>query len=244
VAAASVVAVYTSVQGDGGNNGLAVTTDGAPADDDHLVVAMCVNANADTLTPPGGWAELTVSDNSIAVSGGLIRAWLLLDPAGATTYAWTAATSTRRSIIGALVRGADPAAFIDVKDSRQSGPGTNHTPPTLASTVADTLVLDFFGLRQFAPDVANWDVPVGLSATEHADVQGGDSNNNIRLACGSFVQAAAGSVSTTPWTNSDTFEDSIGIRLVIRPVAGGAGALATPSPLVAPTAAVVRASTW
>lgn len=218
-------AAYSSVQGDGGNVGLAITTDTTPDTGDYLVVCICVNANGDTITAPGGWTEATVSDNSIATSGGQIRAYYLKDPADSTTYTWTVVSSTRRSIVGVLVRGADGTTFVDVKESNQSAPGANHTPPSLTSTVDNVGVVDFAGLRQFSPDTANWTVPAsGLSWTEQKDVQGADSNNNVRLACGTAVAGAAGALSTTVWTQADTNEDSIIIRLAVRPASSGTNA--------------------
>lgn len=242
-------AAYSSVQGDGGNNGLAITTGTETEADDVLVVGMCVNGNADTITPPGGWTEATVGDNSIATTGGQIRAWYLVDPADSTTYTWTVGTSTRRSIVGVLCRGVDNTTPIDVKGSNQSGPGTNHTPPSLTSTVDNVGVVDIIGLRQFSPDTANWTVPAsGLTWTEQKDVQGADSNNNIRLALGTAVAGAAGALSTAVWTQSDVFEDSIDIRIALKPAAGGGtDATVTPSTVAAvasvPSATVSTGST-
>lgn len=216
--AASVVATYTSVQGDGGNVGLAVTTDGSPTAGDYLVVGLGINANADTITPPGGWLEATVSDNVVAVGGGQFRAWYLKNPAASTTYTWTVGTSTRRGIIGALVRGADGITFVDVKDSLESAFGASHAPPALTTTGADRLIIDFAFHRQFAPDVAGWTVPAsGLTWTKHADIQGADSNNNIRLAIGSAAAPTAGAVSTAVWTAADVNEEALILRIAVIP---------------------------
>lgn len=223
MAAPTFVKAYTSVQGDGGNVGLAVTTDTDPTAGDHLVVCLCVNANADTLTPPGGWTEATVGDNSIATGGGQIRAWYLKDPADSTTYTWTVGSSSRRSIVGLLIRGADGTTFVNVKGSLQSVPGANHTPPSLTTDAADCLVIDFIGLRQFAPDTADFTPPAsGLTWTERADIQGADGNNNIRLAAATAPAAAAGALSTATWTSADVFEETIIIRIAVNAAAGGA----------------------
>lgn len=222
--APTFVKAYTSVQGDGGNVGLAVTTDTDPTTDDYLVVCLCVNANADTLTPPaGGWAEATVGDNSIATGGGQIRAWYLKNPADSTTYTWTVGTSTRRSIIGLLIRGADGTTFVNVKGSLQSVPGANHTPPSLTTTADGCLVIDFIGLRQFSPDTADFTPPAsGLTWTERADIQGADGNNNIRLAAATAPAPTAGALSTATWTSADVFEETIIIRIAVNAAAGGA----------------------
>lgn len=226
MAVPTVEAVYTSVQGDGGNVGKAVTTDGSPTTDDYLVVCICGSANADAQTPPGGWTEATVPDNSIATGGGAIRAFYLKNPAASTTYTWTS-SSGRSSIIGLLIRGADGTTFINQKSSLQSAPGANHTPPSVTTSGgggSDYLIIDFAGLRQFSPDVADWTVPAaGLTWTERADIQGADGNNNIRLAAGTAAQSSAGAVPTNVWTQSDVFEDSIIIRLAINAAAGGGG---------------------
>lgn len=244
MAAASVVATYTSVQADGGNLGLAVTTDANPTTGDYLVVGLGVNANLDTLTPPGGWTEATVTDNVVTSSGGQFRVWYLKNPAASTTYTWTVSSSTRRSIIGVLVRGADGTTFIDVKGSLESAPGASHAPPAVTTTGADRLIVDFAFHRQFAPDAAGWTPPAsGLTWTKHADIQGADTNNNIRLAAGSAAAASAGAVSTAAWTATDAAEDSLILRIAVNPAAAAA-ATATPQAIVAPSPAVIRASTW
>lgn len=241
--AASVIAAYSSVQGDGGNGGSGVTTDGSPATDDYLVVCTCGAANADLHTPPGSWTQISVPDDLIATGGGSIYAWYLKNPAPSTTYLWTL-SSGRRSAVGLLVRGADGSTLVDAASSLQAVPGANHTPPAVTTLGADRLIIDFAGLRQFAPDTALWTPPAsGLSWTKHVDVQGADSNNNIRLAGGSAVQAAAGAVSTAPWTQADVNEESIVIRIAIVPASAGGGAQATPQPIVAPSTAAIRA-TW
>jgi len=241
---ASVVATYTSVQGDGGGLGLAVTTDGTPATDDYLVVGLGVNANADTLTPPGGWTEATVGDNVVTTSGGQFRAWYLKNPAASTTYTWSVSTSTRRSIIGVLVRGADTTTFIDVKGSLESAIGSSHAPPAVTTTGADRLIIDFAFHRQFSPDAAGWTPPAsGLTWTKHADIQGADSNNNVRLAVGSAPAPSAGAVSTAAWTSVDTFEECLILRIAVISTAGAAPTALQPQPIVAPSPAAFRA-TW
>lgn len=241
--AASVIAAYSSVQGDGGNGGSGVTTDGSPTTDDYLVVCTCGSANADAHSPPASWTAISVPDNLIAVGGGSIYAWYLKNPAPSTTYLWTL-SSGRRSAIGLLVRGADGASLVDAASSLQAVPGTNHAPPSITTTGADRLIIDFAGLRQFAPDIALWTPPAsGLSWTKHTDVQGADVNNNIRLAGGSAIQASAGAVPTAAWTQTDVNEESIIIRIAIVPAVAGGGAQATPQPIVAPSMAAIRA-TW
>jgi hypothetical protein len=240
--APTIKAVYTSHSNDGGNAGAGVTTDTLPDTGDYLLICGAVNANGDTLTAPSGFTEATVSDNSIASTGGQIRAWYKKDPADSTQYLYGFSSSTRRTCIGLLIGGADGTTFIDVKESAQSGPGTNHTPPALTTTVADTLVVDFAALRQFAPDTSDWTVPAsGLTWTEQADLQGSDSNNNVRLAAGTATKATAGAIGTAVWTNTDANEDSIIIRIAIKPAAGGSTLelAGDRSVAVAPTGAVV-----
>ena len=226
--AAVIVAAYTSVQGDGGNGGNGVTTDLNPTTGDYLLVCQCVSANADAMTKPDAtWTEVALPDNSIATGGGSIRAWWKKNPAASTTYTW-AASSGRRSIMGFLIRGADGTTFVDVASSLQAVPGANHAPPAVSTTGPDRLIVDFAGLRQFSPDVANWTPPAGI--TEVADIQGADGNNNIRLAGGQGVKATAGAVATTPWTQSDVNEESIVVRIAIVPaVTGGADVTLTDS---------------
>lgn len=216
---ASITAIMTSVQGDGGNLGKAVTT---PASgivaNDYLLVCELGAANADAMTPPAGWSTIALPDTSIATGGGAIQAWFLKDPAPSTTYSWTS-SSGRASIIGLLVNGADATTLINIASSLESAFGTNHAPPAITTTVPNCLIVGFAGMRCFAPDVSNWTVPA--SWTEIADIQGADGNNNCRLAAGTFTQVSAGAVPTTVWTNTDANEEAIIIYVAIQPAAGG-----------------------
>lgn len=216
---ASITAIMTSVQGDGGNLGKAVTT---PASgivaNDYLLVCELGAANADAMTPPAGWSTIVLPDTSIATGGGAIQAWFLKNPAPSTTYSW-ASSSGRASIIGLLVNGADAATLINIASSLESTFGTNHAPPAITTVVPNCLIVGFAGMRQFAPDVSNWTVPA--SWTEIADIQGADGNNNCRLAAGTFTQVSAGAVPTTVWTNTDVNEEAIIIYIAIQPAAGG-----------------------
>jgi hypothetical protein len=232
MAAPVVNATYKSFQSDGGNDGKGVTT-GTVVAGDYLVLCVGSSSNADVISAPGTgtWEEITVSDNLITTSGGQERAYICKDPASTTAYNCTM-TGGRRSAVGHLVRGAiaPPGAgsflstVVDVKGSLESVAGSSHAPPALTTTGADRLVLDFPMFRQFNPDVAAWTVPAsGMTWTKapSTDAIGLDGNNNVDLGSGWAVQASAGALSTTAWTNSDTFEPAMIIRVAIIPAAGG-----------------------
>jgi hypothetical protein len=217
--------VYSSVQGDGGGDGKAFTTGGADvAAGDALVVAVGSSSNADTISVPGTgtWAEITLPDNVVTSSGGLIRVYKCQNPANSTTYTFTL-SGGRRSLIAGLASGLDATNCVDVASSLESAAGANHAPPSVTPNASSELVYDFAFHRQFSPDTANWTVPAsGLTWTERADVQGADGNNNIRLALGTAVAGSSGvAISTTAWTTSDTLEEAMIARIVLKDAAGG-----------------------
>lgn len=224
---ATVEASYTTVQGDGGGDGKTITTGTEVDAGDWLITAVMSSSNADAISAPstGTWVEITLPDNVVLTAGGQIRVYKCPNPADSTAYTHTL-SGGRRTLIGALIGGADATNCVDVASSLESAAGTNHAPPSVTPSGANYLVLDFAFHRQFSPDTSNWTVPAaGLTWTEVKDVQGADGNNNVRAALGTAVAGTAGvAISTSPWTTTDTNEESMVVRIVIKSAAGGQSA--------------------
>lgn len=244
---ATVEASYSTVQSDGGGDGKTITTGTEVDSGDWLITAVMSSSNADAISAPGTgtWAEITLPDNVITTSGGQIRLFKCSNPADSTAYTHTL-TGGRRTLIGALIGGADASNCVDQASSLESAAGTNHAPPSVTPTAANELVLDFVFHRQFSPDTSNWTVPAaGLTWTEQMDVQGADSNNNIRGALGTATAGSSGvAISTSPWTTTDVNEESMVVRIVIKSAAGGgvSGAATTSNRSMVTAAGVKQAA--
>lgn len=221
---ATVEQTYTTVQGDGGGNGQGFTTGTEVDAGDWLIAAVAVSGNATVITAPGTgtWTEITLPDNVITTSGGQIRVFKCSNPADSTTYTFSF-TSSRQSLVAALIGGADSTNAVDVASSLETAVGTSHNAPSVTPTDSGARVLDFAFHRQFSPDTTDWTPPAsGLTWTELQDVQGADSNNNIRLALATAIAGTGGvAISTAPWTKTDAFEEGMVVRIVLKDAAGG-----------------------
>ena len=140
-----VVGSYSSVQGDGGNDGSAITTDLLPMAGDLLVVCVTDSQSATPPTPPSGWTQITIPDTDQSTN---FENYIYVNtsPAVSTTYTWTL-TGGRRTIIGALLRGVDPT--FDVVSSLETVTATTHLSPTLTTTGVSRKLLAFLVLRSF-----------------------------------------------------------------------------------------------
>lgn len=229
---ATVDAVLSTVQGDGGGDGKIITTPGTMTGK-RLLVFVGSSTNADTISAPGSgtWAEVdSGGDKVITTSGGQLRTFEGRSLAASTAYAFT--LSGGRRTIGALViSGHDDsgASMVDVAGSLESAAGSTHAPPSVTPTTSSELVVDCLMFRQFNPDTSTGSPPsTGLTWTEHLDTRGADGNNNVQINLGSATAGSSGvAISTAPWNTDDPFEPSMVMRVVIKSAAGAGGAAPT-----------------
>lgn len=208
---------FSSVQGDGLGNGSAITTARTYAGD-RLIVAVTDSQSTTPPTKPGGWNDITLPDNS---SGTNFEVFLyeLINPAAQTTYTWTV-TGGRRTIMGALVRGASTTTLLDEADSLETASSTSHASPSVLTLGPNRAIIAYNVLRGF-PNSA-WSQASGW--LEYAEAVGGDGTTNMQVS----LQARTAPTATT---YSDTFtcanaEPAIVVLLAVIPTVGGTGATA------------------
>jgi hypothetical protein len=184
-----VVTQYSSFQGDGGNDGLAITTDARPQPGDQLLLTFCNASSIVAPTPPAGWYEIPVTDTDFT-GPFQARHYLLANPAASTTYTWTGVISTRRTMIGLLIRGG----VLESGEAHATSSVSAHVTPTLQAAGPDRLAIAACCLRGFPTDAwienqtGNWD--------ERLQVVGGDATTNAQVSMQN-KPVPAGAVSDT-----------------------------------------------
>jgi len=139
--------------------------------DDFLLTQITLDSGAATVTPPGGWTYLRDDGN------GGIRQYLFYRIASGgepVSYTWTISNGESSGATSSF-RGVDTGSPIDVHGG-QSVPGSNEiTAPSVTTTVADVLLVGFFGhddgLSIDPPGTMTerWDAASGQTTTEGAD---------------------------------------------------------------------------
>ena len=131
-----------------------------------LLIAVVANAAARTLTATG-WTSIGAVTQSI-FSNDVEVFWRLHDGSSSYSFSWSGDTATVAGI--ARVTGADTSSPVDVSATYESGftSATAQTAPSVTTTVADTLLLNFYSVSIGG---ATW-VPAS-SQTEVFDVTPG-----------------------------------------------------------------------
>lgn len=244
---ATVDAVLSTVQGDGGGDGKTITTPTGMSGK-RLLVFVGSSTNADAISAPGSgtWAEVdSGGDKVITTSGGQLRTFEGRSLADSTAYAFTL-TGGRRTVAALVIGNEDDsgASMVDVAASLESAAGSTHAPPSVTPTAAAELVVDCMMFRWFTPDTSTGSPPsTGLSWTEDFDGRGADGNNNVQMNVGHATAGSSGvAISTAAWNTDDPFEPAMVMRVVIKSAAGGGSAapdgIAIPVALGGPTVAL------
>lgn len=223
---ATVDAVLTTFQADGGGDGKSVTTP-AGMSGKRVLAFVGSSSNADTITAPasGTWAEVNSGgDKVITTSGGQLRTFEGRNLSDSTAYAFTL-SGGRRSLCALVIGGEDDSgsSMVDVAASLESAAAGTHAPPSVTPTASSELVVDCLMFRQFNPDTSTCTPPAtGLTWTEQADFRGADGNNNVQIAVNSATAGSSGvAISTAALNTVDTFEPAMVMRVVILSAAGG-----------------------
>ena len=225
---ATVDAVTTSVQGDGGRDGKGFTT-GTGVSAKRVLVLVGSSSNADTITAPasGTWAQVTLPDNVVTTSGGQYRLWEGSGLADSTAYDFTL-SGGRRTCVARTISGFDATggSMVDVASSLESAAASTHAPPSVTPGAAGELCIDYLCFRHFAPDTSTGSPPAtGLTWTEDVDVRGADSNNNVQINSAYATAGSAGAaVSSAAWNTDDPFEPALVIRVLIKSASAGGAA--------------------
>lgn len=237
---ATVDAVLSTAQGDGGGDGKSITTP-AGMTGKRVLAFVGSSTNADTIGVPasGTWAEVDpAGDKVVTTSGGQLRTFEGRNLSSSTAYTFTL-SGGRRTLVAVVIGNEDDsgASMVDVAASLESAAGSTHAPPSVTPTASNELVVDCQMFRWFSPDTSTGSPPsTGLTWTEHFDGRGADSNNNVQMNVGSASAGSSGvAISTAAWNSDDPFEPTMVMRVVIKSAAGGGGS-AAPNGLAVPVA--------
>lgn len=140
--------------------GLTITAPSSATSGDLLVMALATSATrAVTAT---GWTSIGSVANTLGFE--VEMWWRTHDGSGSYSVSWSGACAVVGTIV--LVTGADTASPIDVSATYNSGftSATAQTAPTVTTTVADTLLLNFYS------NIAGATYTPASSQTEVSDV--------------------------------------------------------------------------
>lgn len=209
-----VAETFSSTQSDGGGDGKAITT-ARTYTGDYLIVAVTDSQSATPPTAPGGWTEITIPDTDSGTNFE-VHVYRLLNPAAQTTYTWTV-VGGRRTIIGALVRGADTTTLLDEADSLETVSGTSHASPSVTTLGTNRAILAFDVLRGFPTSA--WSQASGW--LEYIEAVGGDATTNMQVSLQARTAPTAGAYSDT-FTCANA-EPAIVVLLAVIPAVGAGG---------------------
>lgn len=206
-----IVSTYASWMSDGFGNGFAFTTDTDVAAGDW---AICCVTDSQAATPPvtptgvDRWQLLHTNNSSTSFEASW---YALYNPRPVTTYTWSI-TGGRRSIVAAVIRGADPQQLLDgTPNSLATAAATIHASNTVTTTGPWRLLLAFPVLRAFP--TARWSPH--SSWRMWTEAFGADASTNMDVALLARAAQTAGPYSDA-FTLAGTEPAIVGL-LAVRP---------------------------
>ena len=180
--------------------GLTITAPSSAASGDLLVMALATSA-ARTVTATG-WTSIGSVTQSV-LGQEIEMFWRTHNGSGSYSVSWSGACSVVGTIV--LVTGADTSSPIDVSATYNSAftSATAQTAPTVTTTVADTLLLNFYG------NSLGYTYTPASSQTEVSDVANGVSAELTKLAVAS--SGATGTKTST--CSSSTYWVSMSVAI-------------------------------
>jgi hypothetical protein len=212
-----IAQTFSSVSGDGGGDGAAITT-ARTQTGDWLVVAV-TTASITPPTKPGTFSDITLPDNEQGTNFE-VYLYTMFEPAAITTYTWTV-PGTRKTMVGALVRGAAAVTLYDEADSLETASGTSHTSPSVTTLGANRLLAAFAVLRAFP--TSTWAQTSGW--LEMLEAVGADASTNMQVSLQVKPALTAGTYSDT-FTCANAEPAIVAMLALISAVGGGAAGTA------------------
>ncbi len=196
--AAVVFEEFTEQKEGSGDTATAINTPLGTSEGDLLIAVVVVDGN-DTISPPGGWNEISmgVSGNRVAVGVW----WKMASSSEPTSHAFT--WNDTEQFFGWIMRftGHDPSNPIADSDS-EDGTSSSPTSPEITTSIDNTMILRIGG---FDDD----DVTVGNTGLNGHQTIVMDENKNgggtVSGGSGYVIQASAGDSGETNFslTNSE-----------------------------------------
>jgi hypothetical protein len=197
--AASLVGTGTgNVTTNSGASGTGVVVN-KPANlaNDQLIVALVYTRNSGaTFTPPVGWTALGYVGNNcgFAAYGRYVHT---ASAETATTYTFTASTSSRWATEAFLVAGVNSNTFADVNAaSAQESSGTTITAPAVTPTADGSLLVTCHQGHIASTTVPTMTAPSGMTSVGQFNVTAAPSSGSFNLASTLALGTGTGGVST------------------------------------------------
>lgn len=219
--ATSLAPVYRAAAAASAANGVLTLTINRPAgtlENDVMVAAIGVSANAPVITPPAGWVLVRRMTNAAATANSLAVYYKVATAAEPASYAWTFSASGGAAGGIQTFYNVDILTPIDAESGQTTPSSTSHTTPSITTTVPNTMLVTAY---TFSSSRA-WNnpplVPAAPAVTERIDVRSNGNNaTGQSTAAHQGVVAAAGVVpalTATAASNADVGNTHV---LALRP---------------------------
>ena len=174
---------------------LTITKPAGTIENDVMVAAIGVSANAPVITPPAGWVLVRKMDNGAANANSLAVYYKVATATEPANYAWGLSASTGAAGGIQTFYNVDITFPIDGENGQTTASATSHIAPGITTTVANTMLVTAYTFSSSRgwnnPPLA----PAVPAVTERVDVRSNGNNNaGQSTAAHQGVVAAAGAV--------------------------------------------------
>jgi MSHA biogenesis protein MshQ len=180
---------------------------------DVLVAAIEVRPETATITPPSGWTLAGRLDNAGGNGNSMAVYYKVAGGSEPSTYTWSFSSSTGSAGGIMAFTGVNTADPVDVSGGQTTASSTSHSTTSLTTSVANTMVLTFFGFSSSA----TWTPPGGM--TEAFDEASEPVPDAVGVAIeGNYAtQASAGATGVKTATASGDADTGNAFTLVLQP---------------------------
>ena len=214
-AAVTFVEAVVPTPSSGAVNSLTVNKPTALATGDVLL-ALVADRGGNTTTVssvPAGWSQILAVDDAANLGMNLYRKVVSNAATEATSYTWGLSGSVRAHAVIVVFRGVDTTTPINVSGSQINGASSTYTAPSVTTTVANTMLVAFFGATNGGATVA---APTGM--TEAFDSGTSAGPNGLVIESAYAIQAATGATGARTSTGNSSLTNT-GLLVALRPSA-------------------------
>ena len=174
---------------------LTITKPAGTIENDVMVAAIGVSANAPVINAPAGWTLVRRMTNAAANANSLAVYYKVATAAEPANYAWTFSASGGAAGGIQTFFNVDIITPVDAEFGQTTASGTSHVAPSITTTVANTMLVTAYTFSSSRawnnPPLA----PAAPAVTERVDVRSnGNNNTGQSTAAHQGVVAAVGVV--------------------------------------------------
>ena len=196
--ATSLAPVYRAAASASAASGVLTLTINKPAgtiENDVMVAAIGVSANAPVINPPAGWTLVRRMTNAAANANSLAVYHKVATATEPANYAWTFSASGGAAGGIQTFYNVDIITPIDAEFGLPTAFGASHTAPGITTTVANTMLVTAYTYSSSQAWINPPLVPAVPAVTERVDVRSnGNNNTGQSTAAHQGVVAAVGPV--------------------------------------------------